>query len=130
MTIMVAYNESPAADNALALACEKAARSGEQVIVVTSMEGGRAERLEEIQQVSDSLKKVEAYLEAHKVPGEALQLVRGLSPGEDIVKFAEENAVDRIFLGIEKISRTSKIFLGSTAQYVILHGPCPVTTTK
>ena len=130
MTIMVAFNGSQAADNALALACEKAARSGEKVIVVTSMEGGRGERLEEIQHVSDSLKKVEAYLEVHKVPGEALQLVRGLSPGEDIVKFAEENVVDRIFLGIEKISRTSKILLGSTAQYVILHGPCPVTTTK
>ena len=94
MTIMVAYNGSQAADNALALACEKAARSGEKVIVVTSMEGGRGERLEEIQHVSDSLKKVEDYLQAHKVPGEALQLVRGLSPGEDIVKFAEENAVD------------------------------------
>ena len=43
MTIMVAFNGSQAADNALALACEKAARSGEKVIVVTSMEGGREE---------------------------------------------------------------------------------------
>ena len=61
---------------------------------------------------------------------ETFQLARGLSPGEDIVKFAEDNGIDQIFLGVEKRSRTSKIILGSTAQYVILKGPCPVTTTK
>jgi nucleotide-binding universal stress UspA family protein len=38
--------------------------------------------------------------------------------------------IDMIFLGIKKKSRAQKILLGSTAQYIILKGPCPVTTTK
>jgi nucleotide-binding universal stress UspA family protein len=57
-------------------------------------------------------------------------MARGLTPGEDLVRFAEENQIDRIFVGIEKKSRTSKLILGSTAQFVILKAPCPVITTK
>jgi nucleotide-binding universal stress UspA family protein len=53
-----------------------------------------------------------------------------LPPGEDIVKFAENNDIDHLFVGIEKISKTRKMLLGSTAQYIILKAPCPVTTTK
>jgi nucleotide-binding universal stress UspA family protein len=53
-----------------------------------------------------------------------------LSPGEDIVKFAEDNAIDFIFVGIEKKSRAQKILLGSTAQYIILKAGCPVVTVK
>ena len=51
-------------------------------------------------------------------------------PGDDIVRFAEENAINQLYVGIEKKSRTRKLFLGSTAQYVILKAPCPVITVK
>ncbi len=61
---------------------------------------------------------------------DAQQSVRGLSAGEDIVKYAEENEIDHIILGIKKKSRAQKAILGSTARYVILKSPCPVTTTK
>lgn len=53
-----------------------------------------------------------------------------MTPGEDLVKFAKDKAVDHIFSGVEKKSKTQKILLGSTAQYLILKAPCPVTTTK
>lgn len=39
---------------------------------------------------------------------DAQQSVRGLSSGEDLVKFAEENEIDHIFLGIKKKSRAQK----------------------
>ena len=61
---------------------------------------------------------------------ETHQMARGLTPGEDLVKFAEENQIDQIYVGIEKKSKTSKLLLGSTAQYVILKAPCPVITVK
>jgi nucleotide-binding universal stress UspA family protein len=61
---------------------------------------------------------------------ETEQLVRGLTPGEDLVQFAEENEIDHIFVGIEKKSKTRKMLLGSTAQYIILKAPCPVTSVK
>ncbi len=57
-------------------------------------------------------------------------MVTSLEPGEKLVKFAEEEEIDLIFIGIIKKSKVNKLFFGSTAQYVILHAPCPVVTIK
>ena len=57
-------------------------------------------------------------------------LISSLEPGEKLVKFAEEEEIDLIFLGIIKTSKVNKLLFGSTAQYVILHAPCPVVTIK
>ena len=47
-----------------------------------------------------------------------------------LLRFARENAVDEVVLGLKKRSRVEKLLLGSTAQYVILKAPCPVLTVK
>jgi nucleotide-binding universal stress UspA family protein len=130
MKYMVALDSSTSAQRALALACEQAKHSGATVYVVTSMEGGSNETLEDIQQVEERLREAKKMLLKQNVACETMQLARGLSPGEDIVMFANDNGIDQIFIGIEKTSRTRKILLGSTAQFIILKGPCPVTTTK
>ena len=57
-------------------------------------------------------------------------MVTSLEPGEKLVKFAEEEEIDLVFIGIIKKSKVSKLFFGSTAQYVILHASCPVVTIK
>ena len=57
-------------------------------------------------------------------------LVTSLEPGEKLVKFADEEEIDLIFLGIKKKSKVGKLFFGSTAQYVILQASCPVVTIK
>ena len=130
MKIMVGYNGSAASKKALELACQNAAKSDGLVFIVTSMARADMANKEKLQEVRESLSQAEAFTFKQMVQGQAIQLARGLSPGEDLVKFAEDNGIDHIYLGIEKISRTKKILLGSTAQYVILKGPCPVTTTK
>jgi nucleotide-binding universal stress UspA family protein len=53
-----------------------------------------------------------------------------LEPGEDLVQFAEENAIDLIIIGIQKRSKMGKLLFGSNAQYVILNAACPVLTVK
>jgi len=131
MKLLVAYNGSPPSQRALELASEKAKANAEALVyVVTSMEGGSNETLEDIQAVEEKLERAKDYLLQSHISCETLQLARGLTPGEDLVKFAEDNGVDHIFIGIEKKSRTRKLLLGSTAQFIILRGPCPVTTTK
>ena len=130
MKFLVAYNGSQESKSALALACQSARYYDAKVIAVISMEGGKGERPEDIQKAQQDVKYASKYLEEQNTAGEALQLVRGLSPGEDIVEFAKENDIDQLFVGIEKKSKTRKMFLGSTAQYVILKAPCPVTTVK
>lgn len=130
MKYLVAYNGSDSAKRALSLAVEQSKKNDASVIVVTSMEGGSNETVEDIQRVEEQLREVKERLENEPVSYETTHLARGLAPGEDIVKFATENDIDHLFIGIEKKSRTRKLLLGSTAQFIILKGPCPVTTIK
>jgi len=127
---LVAYNGSKAAKAALALAKHQALIRGSHIDVATSMEGGPKEKPEAISEANFALEEAGNELKAANVSYKIHQLVRGLSPGEDIVKFAADNDVDFIFVGIEKKSRTQKIILGSTAQYIILKAGCPVVTVK
>lgn len=130
MKYMVAYNGSPSSQRALELARREAKNSGALVYVVTSMEGGSTETLDDIRKVEEQLREAKEIFLNDKVKCETMQLARGLAPGEDIVKFAQDNGIDHLFIGIEKKSRTRKLLMGSTAQFIILKSPCPVTTTK
>lgn len=130
MRILVGYNGTDVAKSALALARKFARVFNAEVFVMTSMEGGLGEKPEEISRAEKDLKFAGEFMKEEGIDCRTHQLARGLSPGEDIVKFAEDNAIDHIFVGIEKRSKTQKIILGSTAQYIILKAPCPVTTVK
>lgn len=130
MKILVGYNETAAGKAALSLAREHARYFNAKVFILTSMEGGASETVEDIERVEKSLQEAERFMKEKDVECESHQLVRGLAPGEDIVQFAQEKDIDLIFVGIKKRSRAQKLILGSTAQYIILNAPCPVTTVK
>ena len=49
--------------------------------------------------------------------------------GEELVKYAEANAIDTIVMSIQKRSRLGKMFFGSNTQFVLLEAPCKVITT-
>jgi nucleotide-binding universal stress UspA family protein len=130
MKFLVGYNGSDVAKAALSLARTYADLFGAEVLVVTSMVGGSSEKPEEIGKASQDLDYAQKFFQEKNIPCKAFQLARGLSPGEDLVIFAEENNVDQIFVGIEKKSKTQKIILGSNAQYIILKAPCPVVSVN
>ena len=130
MKILVGYNGSEVAKAALSQAKSYAKTFDALVHVVTSLEGGSGETIEEISAAAENLKFAQDYLERDGIRCKTEQLVRGLTPGEDLVKFANENEIDHLFVGIEKKSKTRKMLLGSTAQFVILKAPCPVTSVK
>jgi nucleotide-binding universal stress UspA family protein len=73
---------------------------------------------------------VSSQIEDHDVAYNVQLLVTSLEPGEKIVKYAEEEEIDLIFLGIKRRSKVGKLFFGSTAQYIILQASCPVVTVK
>ena len=130
MKFLVGYNGSDVAKSALAVARNLAKRLDAEVVVMTSMGGGGKETMEDISKVEQDLLEAKKFLEAEGVACETHQIARGASPGEDMVYFIEENDIDHLFVGVEKKSRTRKMFMGSTAQYVILKAPCPVTAIK
>lgn len=55
---------------------------------------------------------------------------RGSKKGEDIIDFAGQIGADYIVIGVRTRSRVEKMVFGSTAQYVVLHSPCPVMTVN
>jgi nucleotide-binding universal stress UspA family protein len=130
MKFLVGYNGSVEAKAALSLARDFAKTFSARVYVMSSLEGGTGEKVEDIARAEQNLREAKDFFEEQGVECETHQMARGLTPGEDLVRFAEENQINQIFVGIEKKSRTSKLILGSTAQFVILKAPCPVITTK
>lgn len=74
--------------------------------------------------------RVKDHIQDDSVTYNVQLLVTSLEAGEQLVKFAEEEQVDLIFLGIIKKSKVGKLLFGSTAQFVILQAPCPVVTVK
>ncbi|MDD9301828.1 MAG: universal stress protein [Desulfobacter sp.] len=130
MKILVGYDGGEVGRLALSLARDMAGIHPAVVYVVTSMVGGSSERQADIEKAEQNLEFAKSFMENSGIQCDAQQSVRGLSPGEDLVRFAAENEIDHIFLGIRKKSRAQKAILGSTARHVILKAPCPVTTVK
>ena len=130
MKFLVAYNGTKEAEAALELARSHAKIFNAELVVVSSSEGGKGEKLEDINKIKHDLEGIQKNLSSDGIGCRVEQLARGLTPGEDIVLFAEENDIDQIYVGIRKKSRTSKLILGSTAQFIILKAKCPVTSVK
>ncbi|MNF02182.1 Universal stress protein family protein [compost metagenome] len=51
-------------------------------------------------------------------------------PAEQIVRYAEENAIDHIVVGHRGHSDFERWLLGSVARQVIDHAPCAVTVIR
>lgn len=130
MKLVAAYNGTIESRTALELAKKHAQLFNAKLYIISSSEGGKGEDPEKIGKIRMELKQIEADLAQEGIQVEVEELVRGLSPGEDIVTFAAENDVDQVYVGIRKKSRTSKLILGSTAQFIILKCKCPVTSVN
>jgi nucleotide-binding universal stress UspA family protein len=130
MKILVGYDGSNSAKDALKLAKDHAMALDAKVDVVTSMEGAKNNQYDDVRQAELGLEFAKALLEEDNVDCETHLLIRGLTPGEDLVQFAEENQINEIFIGVRRRSKVGKLLMGSTAQHVILNAPCPVVSIK
>jgi len=130
MKIMVAYNGTKVSKSALKLAREYAQVFNAKVVVLNSSEGGANETAKEIMNIQENMSFAKHFMTEKNIDCETHQMARGLSPGEDIVQFADAHDIDQIYVGIKKRSRVQKLIMGSTAQYVILKAKCPVITVN
>ena len=130
MKILVGYDGSAPAKEALDLARKHAAAFGATVDVVTSMEEGTGNQQEEIEKAERGLEWAKSLFTDKNIPCKTHLLIRGMFPGEDLVEFARDNKIDEIVVGVKRRSKVGKLLLGSTAQFVILQANCPVVTVK
>jgi len=130
MKILVGYDGTNSAKEALNLAKSHAKVFGASVEVVTSMQKGTESERKLIEQAERGLEYAKSLFEEDGIACNTHLLIRGLSAGEDLVEFANENQIDHIVVGVKRRSKVGKLLMGSTAQYVILQAECPVITVK
>jgi nucleotide-binding universal stress UspA family protein len=131
MKFLVCYEETNEAKKALKVAQEHAKIWKAKLEVVNTIT--RVEPLKHSAVKKMELKmegEVKQILGGDDPPYEVQLLLTDLTSGEQLVKFAEDQKVDQIFLGIVRKSKVGKLLFGSTAQYIILHAPCPVVTVQ
>jgi nucleotide-binding universal stress UspA family protein len=130
MKILVGYDGTNSAKEALNLAKSHAKVLGASVEVVTSMQKGTESERKVIEQAELGLEYAKSLFEKDGIACNTHLLIRGLSAGEDLVEFANENQIDQIVVGVKRRSKVGKLLMGSTAQYVILQAECPVISVK
>ena len=131
MKLMVCYDGSNVAADAVKLARKRAEMYGADLIVIKALPQSPELKFEDIQREEVSLQGIaKEFLSDSKAPYETHAVVTNMSPGEEIVGFAERNEVGEIVIGIRKRSKVGKLVFGSTAQFVILNAHCPVVSIR
>ena len=130
MKILVGYDGSNSAKDALKLAKDHAVALNAKVDVVTSMEEAKNSQYDDVRQAELGLEYAKALLEENNIHCETHLLIRGLLPGEDLVRFSEDNQISEVIVGVRRRSKVGKLLMGSTAQHVILNDRCPVVTIQ
>jgi nucleotide-binding universal stress UspA family protein len=130
MRFLVGYDGSSSAKEALKLARKHAIAFKAAVDVVTSMQKGTEEQQKDIEDAERGLEWARSMFTDKNVECKTHLLIRGMSPGEDLVEFAKESQADAIFVGVKRRSKVGKLLMGSTAQFVILQAACPVVSVK
>ena len=130
MKLLVGYDGTNSAKEALDLAKSHAKIFGASVEVVTSMQKGTESERKDIEQAERGLEYAKSLFEEDGIACNTHLLIHGLAAGEDLVEFANENQIDQIVVGVKRRSKVGKLLMGSTAQYVILQAECPVITVK
>jgi len=131
MKIVVAYDGTNVAREALELAKKRAKVLGAEIAVVNCMAQNHDLKYEDIRKVEEKLEgEVRAILNSEKIPYETHLVISGQDIGKALVDYAEQNKIDEIIVGIRKKTKVEKLVFGSNAQYVILNAPCPVVAVK
>jgi len=130
MKILVGYNDSKKTEDVLKLAHKHGLAFKAEIYILTSLEQSPTLKKEEIDRAESKLEKLRKPFKADDIVCETHASVSYESPGEDLIRFAIENNIDEIIIGIKKRSKVEKLVFGSTAQYVILKAPCPVLAVK
>ena len=130
MNILVGYDSSNVAKEALALAKKYAKAFDAKIFLVTAMAQGPDLQLEDIQKAENELERLKRSFTVDDIPCETHAVVSSLSAGEVLVQFEQDSDIDEIIIGVRRRSKVGKLLFGSNAQYIILQAKCPVVAVK
>lgn len=121
MGIVVGYRATPEGKAALKYAIELAAEKATRLIVVSATRKAPAEA--DGQELQD-------LLDGSGVDHELMGIVGDNDPAEEVLEAAREQSAELVVIGMRRRTPVGKMFLGSTAQRILLEAECPVLAIK
>ena len=103
MRLMVGFDGSNTAKDALTLAMDHAKVFSADVCVVTAYTQRHDVKVQDMTQMEEAdrqLAEIKRRFDAGGIPCEVHLLVNDLNPGESLVEFARENKIDEIIIGV------------------------------
>lgn len=121
MTTFLVGTDSVSTSQTLAGYLEDRLTADDELYAVNSLYGGDDTSDGDVVDGEKALREL-----AERFDAETHQFVRGNSPQEDLMQFADERDADELVIGIRKRSPTGKVIFGSTAQDLLLSSSIPV----
>ncbi len=134
--ILVPVDDSNQAMNALHEAIAVAKRNEAELFILnvkdeTRLRGTSIALAMSLEEIEEESKQIINNLTKDFPKDVAFQTVTFIgNPKKDIVKFAEENAMDLIVIGANSKKLVDRILIGSTTSYVVEKSPCNVMVVK
>ena len=127
-TIVVGYIPSPEGVAAFERAKDEAVLRGATLVVVNTGEAGNYAKPSFAK--AEDLEAIDKELTEAGLPHEVLQPTSGLAAAEEILRIVADRGADLLVIGLRRRSPVGKLFMGSTAQQVLLDAPCAVLAVK
>lgn len=134
--ILVPVDDSNQAMNALHEAIAVAKRNEAKLFILnvkdeTRLRGTSIALAMSLDEIEEESKQIINNLTKDFPKDVAFQTVTFIgNPKKDIVKFAEDNAMDLIVIGANSKKLVDRILIGSTTSYVVEKSPCNVMVVK
>lgn len=126
--VLLGYVPTEEGRAAFEVALAEARKNDTHVLLVNSSHGGA---------YTDSQLATDQDLQALVTEGaavgvevEVLQQPRGADPADTVLDAVEQSGACLLVIGMRRRSPVGKLFLGSTAQTLLLHSPVPVLAVK
>jgi nucleotide-binding universal stress UspA family protein len=130
MKIMMGYHDVSLDSKIVRTALDRAKRLNAQLHLVTCMTIGEEVPKTEFDLAEGNLNKGKEFFCHQGADCVAHLFETVLTEGEGLVKFAGDNQMDELIIGVRSRSKLGKLLFGSTAQYVILNASCPVLSVN
>lgn len=129
MKILVGYTGSQLSQRALTVAQKHARAMQAELHVFTSAGASDGAQVKNAK-LESSLKEARMMCSACQIDCRTEMSENDLPAAEDLIRYANEQQVDEIVIGLSKRSQLGKLIFGSTSRQVLLEAPCPVLTVK
>ncbi|MFF1254418.1 universal stress protein [Pseudarthrobacter sp. NPDC058329] len=128
MSIVVGYVPTPEGNAALDQAIMEARKSEKLLVVINSSKGDAL--VDNRYAGQPEMDDIDQRLDREGVRHLILHPVRGHDATAEVLDAAEEHNAHLIVIGLRRRSPVGKLFLGSTAQRILLEADCPVLAVK